>query len=107
MRVLIVTFALLWALCTAVIAQQPDSSSDQPKAKEKKTTEQAAKAQEKKPAEKAAEPGPASEEKPAAAPKPGTEKDKEEFDVSEVPPIVTHHQVTLDGTSETSNSSLS
>src|SRR6266852_2380998 len=96
MRVLIVTFALLWALCTAVIAQQPDSSSDQPKAKEKKTTEQAAKAQEKKPAEKAAEPGPASEEKPAA-PKPGTEKDKEEFDVSEVPPIVTHHQVTLDG----------
>jgi carboxypeptidase C (cathepsin A) len=97
MRVLIVTFALSWALCTAVIAQQPDSSSDQPKAKEKKTTEQAAKAQEKKPAEKATEPGPASEEKPAAAPKPGTEKDKEEFDVSEVPPVVTHHQVTLDG----------
>jgi carboxypeptidase C (cathepsin A) len=96
MRVLIVTFALLCTLCTSVIAQQPDSSSDQPKAKEKKTTEQAAKAQEKKPVEKATEPGPASEEKPAA-PKPGTEKDKEEFDVSEVPPVVTHHQLTLEG----------
>src|SRR5207245_7021332 len=28
---------------------------------------------------------------------PGADKDKEEYDVSEVAPIVTHHQVTLDG----------
>ena len=99
MRVFIVTFALLCAFCVGGLAQQqPASTNDQPKDKEKKTksTEQAAKPQEKKPAEKATEPGPASEEKPAA-PKPGTDKDKEEFDVSEVPPVVTHHQLTLDG----------
>ena len=30
-------------------------------------------------------------------PKPGTDKDKEEYDVSEVPPVVTHHQITVDG----------
>ena len=51
---------------------------------------------EKRPAEKTPEANPAEEQKPAA-PKPGTDKDKEEFDVSEVPPVVTHHQVTLDG----------
>ena len=100
MRVLIVTFALLCALAAGAAAQQANSSNDEPKDKKTKNTESAAKTQEKKqnqPAEKAAEPTPATEEQKAAAPKPGTDKDKEEYDVSEVPPVVTHHQLTLDG----------
>src|ERR1700693_5852191 len=100
MRVLIVTFALLCALAAGAAAQQANSSNDEPKDKKTKNTESAAKTQEKKQnqtAEKAAEPTPATEEQKAAAPKPGTDKDKEEYDVSEVPPVVTHHQLTLDG----------
>src|ERR1700736_340703 len=94
MRVLIVMFALLCALS----AQQPNTSNDQPKEKKTKNPEPAAKSQEKnpgEPVEKTTEPTP-EEPKPAAA-KPGTDKDKEEYDVSEVPPVVTHHQLTLDG----------
>ena len=100
MRVLIVTFALLCALAAGAAAQQANSSNDEPKDKKTKNTESAAKTQEKKQnqtAEKSAEPTPATEEQKAAAPKPGTDKDKEEYDVSEVPPVVTHHQLTLDG----------
>ena len=105
MRVLIVTVALLWALAAGAAAQQANPSNDAPKEKEKKTrnTEAAAKnapaREEKKPSpsEKAAEPNPPSDEQKATPPKPGTDKDKEEFDVSEVPPVVTHHQITLDG----------
>ena len=96
MRVLIVTFALLCALVAGALAQQANSSTDEAKGKKTKNTEPAARNQEKKPAEKAPEANPAEEQKPAA-PKPGTDKDKEEFDVSEVPPVVTHHQITLDG----------
>ena len=100
MRVFIVTFALCLALVAGAAAQQTNSSNDEPKEKKTKNTEQAAKPQEKKPGqatEKATEPGSASEEQKPVAAKPGTDKDKEEFDVSEVPPIVTHHQLTLDG----------
>ena len=49
------------------------------------------------PAEKATEPSPGAEEQKSVASKPGTDKDKEEYDVSEVAPVVTHHQVTVDG----------
>ena len=100
MRVFIVTFALCFALVAGAAAQQTNSSNDEPKEKKTKNTEQAAKPQEKKPSqatEKATEPGSASEEQKPVAAKPGADKDKEEFDVSEVPPIVTHHQLTLDG----------
>ncbi len=99
MRVLIVTVGLLCALAAGAVAQQ-SSSSDAPKEKKIKNTETAAKSQEKKPsqsAEKATEPNSPPEEQKAAPPKPGTDKDKEEFDVSEVPPVVTHHQITVDG----------
>ena len=99
MRVFIVTFALLCAIAVGATAQQTNSSNDEPKEKKTKA-EPAAKAEkEKKPsqtAEKTTEPSSAEEQKPAA-PKPGADKDKEEFDVSEVAPIVTHHQMTLDG----------
>jgi carboxypeptidase C (cathepsin A) len=96
MRVLIVTFALLCALVAGAVAQQANSSTDEAKGKKTKNTEPAARNQEKKPAEKTPEANPAEEQK-SAAPKPGADKDKEEFDVSEVSPVVTHHQITLDG----------
>src|SRR5713101_239771 len=101
MRVLIVTFALLCSLVAGTLAQQANSSNDEPKEKKTKNTEPAAKT-EKKPnqaAEKTTEPTAGSEEPKQVAAKPGTDKDKdkEEFDVSEVPPVVTHHQVTPNG----------
>jgi len=101
MRVLIVTFALLCSLVAGTLAQQANSSNDEPTEKKTKNTEPAAKT-EKKPnqaAEKTTEPTAGSEEPKQVAAKPGTDKDKdkEEFDVSEVPPVVTHHQVTPDG----------
>jgi carboxypeptidase C (cathepsin A) len=100
MRVLIVTIALVCALAAGAAAQQANSSTDQAKEKKTKNTEPAARNQEKKPsqpAEKVTEPGAPLEEQKAAAPKPGADKDKEEFDVAEVPPVVTHHQITADG----------
>jgi carboxypeptidase C (cathepsin A) len=99
MRLFIVTLALLCALSGAV-AQQPDSTRDQPREKEKKAKNPEPTAQEKKTtqaAEKASEANPPTEEPKAASPKPGTDKDKEEYDVAEVAPMVTHHQVTVGG----------
>jgi carboxypeptidase C (cathepsin A) len=98
MRVFIVTVALLCLLATGAVAQQ-NSSNDEAKEKKTKNAEPASKNSEKKPSQPAekTESNPSSEEQKAAAPKPGTDKDKEEFDVSEVPPVVTHHQITLDG----------
>ena len=98
MRSLILTLALLCIFIGGAVAQQANSSNDQPQNnKEKKAkTAEVVKLQEKKPAEKTPEANPAEEQKPAA-PKPGADKDKEEFDVSEVPPVVTHHQITIDG----------
>src|SRR3984893_9918517 len=100
MRVFIVTLALVCALSGA-IAQQPESTSDQPQEKEKKAKKNPeTKTQEKKAtpaAEKTPEASSPAEEPKAASPKPGTDKDKEEFDVAEVAPLVTHHQVTVDG----------
>jgi carboxypeptidase C (cathepsin A) len=98
MRAFIVTVALLCLLATGAVAQQ-NSSNDEAKEKKTKNAEPASKNSEKKPSQPAekTETNPPSEEQKAAAPKPGTDKDKEEFDVSEVPPLVTHHQITLDG----------
>jgi carboxypeptidase C (cathepsin A) len=98
MRAFIVTVALLCLLATGAVAQQ-NSSNDEAKEKKTKNAEPASKNSEKKPSQPAekTETNPPSEEQKAAAPKPGTDKDKEEFDVSEVPPVVTHHQITLDG----------
>ena len=78
--------------CT-LLAQQSETTSNPPNSKK------AAKAQPAKTSETPAKPAEPSPE--AAKPEPGvaeTEKDKEEhFDVTEVPPVVTHHQVTLNG----------
>src|ERR1700681_3508244 len=98
MRVFIVTVALLGLLATGAVAQQ-NSSNDEAKEKKTKSAEPGSKNSEKKPSQPAekTETNPSSEEQKAAAPKPGTDKDKEESDVSQVPPLVTHHQITLDG----------
>jgi carboxypeptidase C (cathepsin A) len=98
MRVLVATLTLVFALTAGAMAQQQNSSEAEPK--KTKNTEPAVKNPEKKPgqtAEKNTEPNPPSEEQKAANPKPGADKDKEEFDVAEVPPVVTHHQITVDG----------
>src|SRR5215471_10420193 len=81
---------LLGLVCLA--AAQPTNTSSQPKDKKAKA-EASAKAPEQKPAEPEAKQEPAAE-----AGKEATDKDKEEhFDVTEMPPIVTPHQVTVDG----------
>ncbi|HKD03779.1 MAG TPA: hypothetical protein VKB77_15185 [Terriglobales bacterium] len=81
---------LLGLVCLAA-AQQTNTSS-QPKDKKAKTEAQA-KAPEQKPAEPEARQEPSAE-----AGKEATDKDKEEhFDVTEMPPSVTHHQITVDG----------
>jgi carboxypeptidase C (cathepsin A) len=85
----VVLLGLVWF----AIAQQASSSS-QPK-DQKAKTEAPAKA----PEQKAAEPEARQEPAPAAeSGKEATDKDKEEhFDVTEMPPIVTHHQITAEG----------
>src|SRR5215472_777164 len=81
---------LLGLVCLA--AAQQSNTSSQPKDKKAKT-EAPAKAPEQKPAEPEAKQEPAAE-----AGKEATDKDKEEhFDVTEMPPSVTHHQITVDG----------
>src|SRR5689334_5917601 len=99
MRVLIVSLALLCTLVAGTLAQQANSSNDEAKEKDKKTkSTETGKAEKKQSAaEKTTEPTPVPEEPKPVAAKPGTDKDKEESDVSEVPPVITHHQITLDG----------
>jgi carboxypeptidase C (cathepsin A) len=96
MRVLIVTFAMLCALLARAVTQQRDSSNDPPKQEKATSTEQAAKGPEKGPTEKAMATS-TGEERQADFSKPRTDKETEQYDVSEVPPVVTHHQVTLEG----------
>jgi carboxypeptidase C (cathepsin A) len=96
MRSLITAVILVCALLPGASAQQTDSSKDQ----SRKSEQQAAtKNQEKKSenASKAPEAATAPDEhKPDSAT--AADKDKEEhYDVTEVPPMVTHHQITLDG----------
>ena len=98
MRVFFVTVTLLCALAAGAAAQQ-SSSNDAPKEKKTKSNETAARNQEKKPSQspEKAESTPPAEDQKVTPPKPGTDKDKEEYDVSEVPPVVTHRQITVDG----------
>jgi len=88
------------ALMAGAAAQQTDSSENQAEDKKSKN-EQQAKAQEKEKksaqsAEKSGEAKVAGDEQKSDGPKPGT-GDKEEYDVTEVPPVITHHQITVDG----------
>ncbi len=92
MRKLAAFFVVLLALVAFGAAHQTNSSS-QPK--DKKKSEPAAKMPEQKPAEPEAKP---EATPPAESGKEATDKDKDEhFDITEVPPVVTHHQITVDG----------
>ena len=82
---------LVVALLRGGLGQQPDSSqaknektkSEQPRTAERKTPETAPAREEKKPETEKAEP---------------EDKEKEEhYDVTEIPPVTTHHQVTVEG----------
>lgn len=98
MRFLARMLVAICALSGAMAAQQQaDAPKDQPKAKKSKAEARTPENVQPEPA-KPAEPAPpkAEEHKPEAGQ--GGDKDKEEhFDVSEVPPVVTHHQATVDG----------
>jgi len=89
-------FAALSTICillTASLAQQADSPK--PQAPKKQPPAQSSE----KPAESAAKPeAPAEEKSPAREAYADKEKDKEEhFDMTEVPPVATHHQITVAG----------
>ena len=100
MRSLVMAVILVCVLLPRASAQQTNSSKDQSK---KSQPQPAAKNQEKQSPENAAKasesvPAVPDEHKPDSAKDSLEDKDKEEhYDVAEVPPIVTHHQITLDG----------
>ncbi len=72
-------------------SSQPDTqSANQQKKKEKAQPSKQQKAEE--PAAKTTEPAPAQ-----AEPKPGDDKKEEHFDMTEVAPVITHHQVSVNG----------
>jgi len=99
MRSLVVTFALMFALLAGAAAQQqPEQAQNQAPEKKPKSEKKAeAKPEEKKAPEPTPPPSSAAEEQKPAKENSG-DKDKEEhFDMTEVAPIVTHHQVMLNG----------
>ena len=90
----IVAISLTTSLCGTTFAQQPASAKPAPPTPKKAAAQPA-----EKPAEAAAKTEAVPEQKPAAHEGPGDrEKDKEEhYDMTEVAPVVTHHQITVDG----------
>lgn len=84
-----------WLCCANSFAQQTDA----PKAPASKKQTSAPSSE--KPAESAIKPEPAPEQKPPMREAPADrdkEKDKEDhYDMTEMPPVVTHHQITVDG----------
>jgi carboxypeptidase C (cathepsin A) len=102
MRILIANFILMCALLSAALAQQTDSPKDQ--STQKKPAAQATKNRKNAPenATKPPEPAAVEEPKPEAVKNAPSDKDKdkdkeEHYDVTEVAPVVTHHQITVDG----------
>jgi carboxypeptidase C (cathepsin A) len=91
---LLCTLCVVLAIFQAAVAQQTET----PKASAAKKP---AAAQAEKPAESTPKPEAPPEQRPAireAAPGGDKEKDKEEhFDMTEVPPVATHHQITVEG----------
>lgn len=103
MRSLLIPLLLTLALCTGALAQQSDSSKtpEATKTREKKTKPEPLPATPSTPQAKTQQPSPpASEAKPEAGKESAGEKpgDKEEhYDMTELPPVVTHHQSSADG----------
>src|ERR1017187_3977807 len=99
MRSLLLNLALLSLLLIPALAQQPDSPQSQPKSETQTKTNAASKKAQSAPAKSPETPAATEEQKPEAAKESGDKaKDKEEhFDMTEVAPIVTHHQITVNG----------
>jgi carboxypeptidase C (cathepsin A) len=93
MKTICQTLIAVVILLASSFAQQPDSSK--PAAAKKQPPAQSAE----KPSETAAKLEAPPEQKPAMhEPSGDKEKDKEEhYDMTEVPPVVTHHQISVDG----------
>ncbi|HET7890544.1 MAG TPA: hypothetical protein VFL34_03425, partial [Candidatus Sulfotelmatobacter sp.] len=91
-------FSLAFVLTAETsLAQTTPAPSTEP-AKPAASRRQSATPPPEKPAESAIKPEPSAEPRPAAREAAPDNKDKEEhYDVSEVPPLVTHHQITVDG----------
>src|SRR5262249_17477818 len=95
MRSLLVT-VLAAGLALPVLAQQQQSTPEQPQQQSqpsKKPAKQPQQQNQEQPAAKPTEPAPQPE------PKPGDDKKEEHYDMTEVPPVVTHHEIKLDGKS--------
>src|SRR6266700_7517464 len=91
-------FALILAamLAISVVAQQQQTPSTEPPQAQnqqpKKPAKQQPQPKPEEPAAKPTEPAP-----PQPEPKQGEDKKEEHFDMTEVAPVVTHHQITMDG----------
>jgi len=103
MRSFLLSLVLVFAIQGALSAQSPEQSQNPQE--QTSSTKQHKKAEAPKPATKEPEPAATKSTEPApgekaAGSEPGEkdgEKKEEHFDVAEVPPIVSHHQITLDG----------
>ena len=98
MRSLMAAISFAFLLSTAVLAQSNTTQNQAPAAK-KSEQPAAAKSPDKNPPENAAknpEPAASSEEKPAKE-RSSDKENEEHFDMAEVTPVVTHHQITVDG----------
>ena len=98
MRPLMTAILFSFLLSTAVSAQS-NTTQNQAPALKKSEQPAAAKTPENRPPESATknpEPGASSEEKPAKE-RSGDKENEEHFDMAEVAPVVTHHQITVDG----------
>jgi carboxypeptidase C (cathepsin A) len=103
MRRLIFLLALISLFAFLAAAQQNNQSNSQPdQAKKPEQTQKKSKKEESQKTEpKKPEEATAKKTEPAASqpePKPGDDKKEEHFDMTEVPPVVTHHQATVNGT---------
>jgi len=98
MRSLIAALALSLLLSGGALGQQPDSSQnpDASKSKEKKSKPEKP-GTEVKPQESSAPATPSQAEPPKEAAGEREKGNEERYDVTEVAPIVTHHQITVDG----------
>jgi carboxypeptidase C (cathepsin A) len=97
-RSLMAAILFSFLLSTAVLAQSNTTQNQAPAAK-KSEQPAAAKSPDKNPAENAAknpETAASSEEKPGKE-RSGDKEAEEHFDMAEVAPVVTHHQITVDG----------
>src|SRR6266545_3298076 len=99
MRSLALSLLFTLALCVGTVSQQPSSSTPPPDSSKAKKNKNEPAAAAKTP-EPAAQSQPTTPPPPAAKPEPSkdADKDKEEhYDMTEVPPVVSHHQITVDG----------